>query len=285
MSLLGFPAERRFSSELLRALYHERILFAEDDRLEPQMRSRFSFSAVSCLVLLAITAAASASAQDVFVTPVPNAPFTGVINVERSVVQRDGSVRDLRTIREIGRDSRGRIFNQYRELLPASDTRTPPVLRVLQYDPQTRTSTTIFPQQRMFSTGTVNRPPETQPPALFDASTTGNGIPRSDFAKQEDLGNRQMEGLPVHGVRETQTIPAENNATGKEIVTTDEYWYSADLRINMFIRHSDPRTGAVTMTVTQVKRSEPDPALLEIPEGYKAFGAGVEAGVKRETSQ
>jgi hypothetical protein len=249
------------------------------------MRSRFSFSGVSWLVLLAISTAASASAQDIFVTPVPNAPFSCVINVERSVVQRDGSITDLRTIREIGRDSRGRIFNQYRELLPASDTNTPQVVRVLLYDPQTRTSTTIFPQQRMFRAGTVTRPPETQPPALLDASTTGNSIPRSGFTKQEDLGNRQMEGLPVHGVRETQTVPTENNGTGKEIVTTDEYWYAADLRINMLIRHSDPRTGAVTMTVTQVKRSEPDPALWEIPEGYKPFGTRVEPSGKREPSQ
>src|SRR5262245_3122708 len=181
------------------------------------MRSRFSLFAGSWLVFLAITA--TASAQDIFVTPVPDAPFTGVIKVERSVVQRDGSVQDLRTIREIGRDSRGRIFNQYRTLLPARDTGTPQVVRVILYDPQTRTSTTIFPQQRMFSSGTVNRPPETQPPALLDASTTGNSIPRNDFTKEEDLGNRQMEGLPVHGVRETQTIPAEKSGTGTEIVT------------------------------------------------------------------
>jgi len=116
------------------------------------MRSRFSVSAVSGLVLLATTATVSASAQDIFVTPIPNAPFTGVINVERSVVQRDGSVQDLRTVREIGRDSRGRIFNQYRTLLPASETSTPQVMQVLLYDPQTRTSTTIFTQQRVFRT-------------------------------------------------------------------------------------------------------------------------------------
>src|SRR5215471_865991 len=225
-----------------RYLHRRRILFAKERRWRAQMRSRFSFPAVSGLFLLAAT---FASAQDIFVTPVPNAPFTGVIKVERSVVLRDGSVKDFRTIREIGRDSRGRIF----------------------------------------STGTVNRPPETQPPALLDGSTTGNSIPRNDFTKQEDLGNRQMEGLAVHGVRETQTIPAENSPAGKEIVVTDEFWYSADLRINMLIKHSDPRTGSVTMTVTQVKRSEPDPALLEIPEGYKPFGARAETGAKQERNQ
>jgi hypothetical protein len=78
-----------------------------------------------------------------------------------------------------------------------------------------------------------------------------------------------MEGVSVHGVRETQTIAVESSGTGAEIVITDEYWYSADLRINLMIKHSDPRTGSVTMTVTQVSRLEPDPAMFEIPEGYK----------------
>jgi hypothetical protein len=248
------------------------------------MPSRFSFtsSAVFPLVFLAITSAASVHAQDIFVTPIPNAPFTGVINVERAVVQRDGSTVQLKTIRDIGRDARGRIFNQYRTLLPPSDTNTPQVVSVLLYDPQTRTSTTLFPQQRTFRSGTVNRPPATEPPGLLDTSTTGNRVLRNEFTTLDDLGTSQMEGLSVHGVRETQTIPAEVNATGKEIVVTDESWYSADLRINMLIKHNDPRTGAVTMTVTQINRSEPDPALLEIPQGFQPFGARVEVKPEQE---
>ena len=239
------------------------------------MRPRFSFSAIFSLAFFAITYAASVHAQDIFVTPIPNVPFTGVINVERAVVQRDGSITQLQTTREIGRDARGRIFNQYRTLLPVSDTSTPQVTQVLLYDPQTRTSTTLFPQQHKFRSGTVNRPPETLPPAILDASTPGN-IPHNEFTKLDDLGNSEMEGSLVHGVRETQTIPAESSATGKEIVVTDEYWYSADLRINLLIKHNDPRTGAVTMTVTQVNRWAPDSAILEIPQGFERFGAPVE---------
>jgi hypothetical protein len=57
---------------------------------------------------------------------------------------------------------------------------------------------------------------------------------------------------------------------------TDEYRYSDDLRINLIIKHSDPRTGSVTMTVTQVIRTEPDSARFEIPDGYKPTGTGPE---------
>jgi hypothetical protein len=42
--------------------------------------------------------------------------------------------------------------------------------------------------------------------------------------------------VPAHGIRQTQTAADENN--GKEVVITDEYWYSQDLRINLMIKHS-----------------------------------------------
>ena len=65
-------------------------------------------------------------------------------------------------------------------------------------------------------------------------------------------------------------------APARKSVITDEYWYSDDLRINLIIKHSDPRTGSVTMTVTQVIRTEPDSARFEIPDGYKPTGTGRE---------
>lgn len=240
------------------------------------MHTRFSLLTVSCLILLAATVAtpvALAQAPDIFVTPVPNAPFTAVIHVERSFVLKDGSIEKRQTIREIGRDSQGRIFNQYRMLLPLSITQTPDVMHVLIYDPQTRTSTTLFPPQRMYRTGTVNRPPETMPPAFLDASANGGVRPQNQFTKQEDLGIHEISGLPAHGVRETQNI----QDAGKDTVVTDEVWYSEDLRINLVVKHDDPRTGSVSMTVTQVQRTDPDPAFFKIPEGFTLAGAGQQA--------
>jgi hypothetical protein len=76
-----------------------------------------------------------------------------------------------------------------------------------------------------------------------------------------------MDGVSAHGVRETQIIPA-NTGGGREIQVTDEFWYSPDLRINLILRHNDPRTGSVTMTVTQITRTDPDPSRFQIPEGY-----------------
>jgi hypothetical protein len=203
-------------------------------------------------------------------------PFSGVINVERSVVRPDGTIASFKTVRDIHRDSQGRIYNEGRALLPVSSTDTPQVVRIHLYDPQTRISTTLNPQQRIFWTNTLNRPPETVPPALL----TGNSFPQNEFTKEEVLGIHEMAGVPAQGLRETQTIPAEKSGTGKEIVITDEYWYSDELRINVMIKHSDPRKGTTTLTVTQITREEPDPALFEIPDGYTAAGAARGANQK-----
>ena len=238
------------------------------------MRFRLSLPAVSCWIFLTV-AAAGAWAQggpDIFVTPVANAPFSGVVDIERSVVHTDGSIVNLKSIREISRDSRGRIHNEARQFVPVSSTKTPELIHIHLYDPQTRISTMLYPRNNTFRTATVNHPPSTVPPSVRFGSPAENSLPQNEFTKEEDLGIHEVEGVPARGVRESQTIPAENSDTGKEIVITDEYWYSEDLRINLLIKHNDPRTGSVTMTVTQVTRTEPDAALFEIPEGYKRTG-------------
>jgi hypothetical protein len=233
------------------------------------MRSLCLLNAISGLVLL--VAATTAPAQDIFVTPTPGVPFSATINVERSMTQPDGSAISLKTIRNIGRDSGGRIHNESRALVPLLDTKEPQILSIHLYDPQTRISTMLDPQERTFRTQTVNRPPATVPPA-FLASPTADTLPQNEFTTKEDLGIRDIEGLPAHGVRQTQTIHAGSNETNKEIVVTDEYWYSDDLRMNLMIKHSDPRTGTLTITVAQITRSEPDPALFEIPQSYRRVG-------------
>ncbi|HTZ82095.1 MAG TPA: hypothetical protein VMB66_02825 [Candidatus Acidoferrales bacterium] len=230
------------------------------------MRSRFSPAICFLLVSAAVLFIARASAQDIFVTPIPGAPFSGVINVERTIIRGDGSVENVKTMREIGRDSQGRIHNEMRALMPISSNTPPPLIRIHLYDPQTRESAMLDAQRKRFWVRTVNRPPATVPPALI-ASPTGGTLPQNDYAKQEDLGVHEINGVLAHGVRQVQTIPEGNG--GKGIVVTDEYWYSEELRINLVVKHSDPHSGSVTMTVDQISRTEPDPAFFEIPNGYQ----------------
>jgi hypothetical protein len=236
------------------------------------MPMRFNSIAGLWLVLMAIlTVAHSATAQDIFVTPISGVPFSGVIEVERSIVEANGAPTRVKTTRVVGRDSQGRIHNELRTLIPLASMDTPQIVRVHLYDPQTRVSAMFDPARRVFWTRTVNHPPATVPPALL-ASPTGNTTPQNEFTKEEDLGVHEVNGFLAHGVREIQTIPSTNDDNGKGIVVTDEYWYSEELRINLMVKHNDPRSGTATLRVTHLSRTEPDPALFRVPEGYAPGG-------------
>jgi hypothetical protein len=236
---------------------------------------RFSLAAFSGLLLLTLPATVlpAAAQTSIFLTPVPNAPFSAVVDVQRTIIRSDGSVFNLKSIRGLARDGIGRIHNESRMLIPATSTSTPEIDHIHLYDPRTRVSTELDARKRTFYSQTMNHPPSTVPPTVRFGSPSDTGVPKNDFSKEEDLGSQEIEGVSAHGVRETQIIPAEGNETGKEITITDEYWYSDELRINLVIKHSDPRKGTTTLTVTHITRGEPDPALLEIPEGYTRAGA------------
>jgi hypothetical protein len=117
------------------------------------------------------------------------------VKVGRSRFQPDGSIINLKTVRAIARDSWGRMHNEARVLVPVASTETPQITSIPLYDPQTRISTTLNLQERTFWTNIVNHPPSTIPPALTNASPTGNGLPQNEFTKEEDLGIHDMEGV------------------------------------------------------------------------------------------
>jgi hypothetical protein len=243
------------------------------------MRLQAALPGIFCSVFLVFAVVPGGLAQNtsgIFVPPVPNAPFTGVIKVARTIVQPDGKVQSLMTIRDTARDSQGRLYNLFRALVPDDFPGTPPTIRIHFYDPQTRNYTYLYPNHHIYVTGTVNHPPAAEPADLI-ASPAGNSAPLNQFTKEQDLGTQSIEGITAHGVRVTQTVPS--SSTGSEVVLTDEYWYSDDLRMNVMVKHNDPRKGSVTMTLTQAARTDPDPSLFQIPEGYKPADGAI-AGVQ-----
>jgi hypothetical protein len=206
-----------------------------------------------------------ACAQKFFLTPVANRPFSAQLNVQETAVLRDGSIAQSKTTRQLARDMRGRIHNELRATVSLSSEEAPPLMSIHLYDPETRLSTDIDVIKRTFWTVTVNHPPQMEAPSIGYSDPDGSAPP-NEFTRQDDLGVRQIEGVPVHGIRQTQTITDKKD--GKQFVITDESWYSQDLRINLMVKHTDPRWGTRTFTVAHITRTEPDPTLFEIPEGY-----------------
>lgn len=95
------------------------------------------------------------------------------------------------------------------------------------------------------------------------------GTPRT-----EPLGTQLIDGVSAEGTRTTSTIPAGTIGNEQDIAIVFERWYSPELQTLVMSRHSDPRMGETTYRLTNVVRTEPSPALFEVPSDYTVIDGG-----------
>jgi hypothetical protein len=108
-------------------------------------------------------------------------------------------------------------------------------------------------------TGTVLQPP---------AGPGGRGQAGGNRPTEELLGTRQFEGVKALGRKTTTIIPAGQIGNDRPIEITDERWESPELRMLVYSRNSDPRTGVVEYRLTNISRAEPPTELFMIPPDY-----------------
>ena len=87
--------------------------------------------------------------------------------------------------------------------------------------------------------------------------------------KQEDLGTRDVQGMPCHATRHTTTFPVGFLGNDRPITSIDETCISPELGRSLEETHEDPRTGTRTVTVMSLTRGEPGPSLFLPPADYK----------------
>ena len=87
-------------------------------------------------------------------------------------------------------------------------------------------------------------------------------------AKRESLGQKIIDGVQAEGTRTTTVIPAGAIGNQQEITVVSEQWFSPDLEILLMTRHSDPRTGETSYTVSSIVRAEPAAGTFDVPADY-----------------
>lgn len=203
----------------------------------------------------------STRVDGVYVTPIPNSPLTALVDINSTRILPNGTPEMRKTLHLIARDSMGRIYNERRFMVPVTYKGDPILLSAHIFDPRTRLSVMLDPHShtaREYRLG-----------PLGDQAFSDSGFPPAPTGSRvEELGNASMSGVPVQGIRYTIDVPAEKSGTGRTLVVKDEYWYSPDLRLNMMVVHDDPRTGQQIVTITDVKRNEPDSKLFDVPASF-----------------
>lgn len=86
--------------------------------------------------------------------------------------------------------------------------------------------------------------------------------------KTESLGKRSIEGVQAEGSRSTMTIPAGQIGNERPVEIVSERWYSPELQTVVLSKRTDPLSGDTVFRLANINRSEPAPALFQVPPGY-----------------
>jgi hypothetical protein len=210
-------------------------------------------------------------------------PYSGEAVTEFVQSLADGNRIARRTVTRVYRDADGRVR---REHLTADGQ----VEAVTVVDPVARTSMTLEPRERVaygksdevrfrrtesrraMVTGEGGAPPPPPPapigaPGAIARKLESGGASREQTTR-EDLGQRTLDGLSVRGTRTTTVIHAGAIGNDQPIRIVSEEWFSPDLELLVLTKHSDPRSGETTYTLSNIVRAEPDRSLFEVPADY-----------------
>ncbi|GAC1636339.1 MAG: hypothetical protein NVS9B14_14980 [Candidatus Acidiferrum sp.] len=110
-------------------------------------------------------------------------------------------------------------------------------------------------------------------PDAMEANEAGN-----PNVTKEALGTQTINGVSAQGTRYTRTIPAGKIGNDKPLVVTREVWYSPDLQMVVQSKHSDPRFGDTTYSLTNIQRNEPPANLFIVPSDYTVKEGGPHGG-------
>lgn len=87
-------------------------------------------------------------------------------------------------------------------------------------------------------------------------------------ATTRDLGTRDFNGVKAEGKLRSYEIPAGEIGNRNPIVVSDETWFAPELKLTVYTKHSDPRSGDAVFRLENLKREEPAVALFSVPSDY-----------------
>jgi hypothetical protein len=134
-----------------------------------------------------------------------------------------------------------------------------------QIDTATLTAKIIHSRPSTASAGSL----KSATPRTFCASRMPSSRQASRF-KVEDLGDQTIEGVEAHGER--MTLPMLGATVSEESPngdSTSERWCSDSLSALVLTITGNTKTGVKsTLAMQKIERTEPDPALFQIPSDY-----------------
>jgi hypothetical protein len=82
------------------------------------------------------------------------------------------------------------------------------------------------------------------------------------------LPGKDIEGVRANGERTTWVVEAGKVGNEKPFQVTREVWTAPELMVTVMSRDFDPRSGEVNYRLKNLRRGEPDAALMRVPADF-----------------
>lgn len=207
---------------------------------------------------------------------VTGAPYSAVeVTTTQQVLAGGNSIQNQHQT-TVYRDSQGRIRTETTVQHPAA-TGSPAATHTMitVHDPVAGVTRRIDTENRVVNEMSIRPAGAGLRPNVTNNPRGGNPGQRANARRvadpnvtTEDLGAQTINGVAAAGRRITHTIPAGAMGNAQPIQSVREVWTSADLKVPVLVKTSDPRFGTTVTQLTNINRSEPDAALFQAPAGY-----------------
>jgi hypothetical protein len=219
---------------------------------------------------------------------VTGAPFSASVSMQITQTLADGNRIERTTSGTLARDSQGRTRRDitFPAIGPWAASGQAAPHMILVNDPVAGTRYLLNPDRKVaHKIGEHNW----NAPGAGGKEESGRH-PGGQDEVTTDLGKRKINGVEAQGTRITRTIPAGAIGNEKPIAIVTERWYSADLQMNVLVKHSDLRMGENVFQLTDIQRQEPDASLFKVPADYTVRhgflgGRGGAARKRRQAQQ
>ena len=214
-------------------------------------------------------------------TPVTGAPYSAVETTQFQQALAGGNQISKQEQSKVYRDKDGRVRTERTFTPPGSTTAQ---TRVAIFDPVAGFSHVLDPAKL---TGVKTPlPPARSGQATHEGHGRGPGNSTAQV-QTESLGTQSINGVSATGTRTTTTIAAGAIGNLQPVQIVREVWVSADLKVPVMIKSTDPRFGSTIMQLSNIAQTDPDPSLFQVPSNYTetarpaGFGRGGVAGNDR----
>jgi hypothetical protein len=203
---------------------------------------------------------------------VAGAPYSAVEVTTMQQVLAGGNTIQTQRQSNVYRDSQGRVRTETAAGRPAPSGAKTANTFITIHDPVAGVMRRVDTQNRVVTEIPIRagsaRTGATPGPHAMAGRGRGAQRPADPNVTTEDLGQQTVNGVVATGHRITRTIPAGAMGNSQPIQSVHEVWTSADLKVPVLVKTSDPRYGTTVTQLTNINRSEPDAALFQAPAGY-----------------